>query len=101
MSEGKTVPELLRDGAAVYEERNAAYGNNYKEFGTIMCAMFPDGLPPMSEAEWNRFGVWMMILTKVHRYVASMRTGGHMDTANDIKVYGAMLEELTRNGEAK
>lgn len=90
-----TVPDLLRDGAHTYSLRNAAYGNNYKTFGPIMMQMFPDGLPVLDADGWNRFGVWMMLLNKVVRYAPSLQAGGHADTAHDIMVYGAMLEELT------
>ena len=91
----KTVPELLNEGAALYAERNKTYGDNYKQFGLFMEILFPNGIPPMDTDGWNRFGVWMMVFTKAQRYAQSLTTGGHNDTAKDLKVYGAMLEELT------
>lgn len=92
----KTVSELLREGAALYEERNKTYGDNYKISGPTMALLFPNGLPPMSAEQWNRFGVWFMVFTKCQRYAQGFRNGTfHNDTAKDIKVYGAMLEELT------
>lgn len=93
---GRTVPDLLRAGAATYEERNKTYGDNYKLSGPTMAILFPKGLPPMTPEQWNRFGVWFMIFTKAQRYAMGFQTGHcHNDTAKDIKVYGAMLEELT------
>ena len=93
----KTVPEILRAAGNTYEERNKTYGDNYKNFGGIMQAQFPNGLPPMDKDGWNRFGVYMMIQVKLSRYAESLaRDGkGHNDTAHDIMVYGGMLEELT------
>jgi hypothetical protein len=39
----KTVPEILREMADIYEERNPTYGNNYKEFGAWVNKLFPLG----------------------------------------------------------
>jgi hypothetical protein len=91
-----TVPELLEGMASTYRERNKTYGDNYKKLGAQMVAMFPDGLPKLDEAGWNRFGVWFMALTKLQRYAESLGTGGHADSAHDAAVYSAMLEELTK-----
>lgn len=94
----KTVPDLLREGADLYAERNKAYGDNYKLNGHMMTLLFPEGLPPMDAEGWNQFGVWFMIFTKAQRYAQGFRVPGgkrHNDTAKDTKVYGAMLEELT------
>ena len=91
-----TVPEVLRSGAITFEERNALYGDNYKRFGAVMREIFPHGLPEMETAEdWNRFGVWFMVLNKVIRYAQQM-PAGHLDSAHDAMVYAAMLEELTK-----
>ena len=94
----KTVPELLREGADLYAERNKAYGDNYKLNGEMMAILFPNGIPPMDAEGWNQFGVWFMIFTKAQRYAQGFQPGvtkRHNDTAKDTKVYGAMLEELT------
>jgi hypothetical protein len=98
---GKTVPELMRAAAATYEERNKLYGDNYKKFGGVMLALFPDGPPDLvTKMDWNRFGVFFQIASKVTRYAENLTTGGHRDSAHDISVYGAMLEELTEEGLA-
>lgn len=94
----KTVPELLRDGAELYAERNKTYGDNYKLNGHMMALLFPKGIPAMDAEGWNQFGVWFMIFTKAQRYAQGFQPGAeqrHNDTAKDVKVYGAMLEELT------
>jgi hypothetical protein len=93
----KTVPELLQDGAALYAERNKQYGDNYKLNGAMMQLLFPNGIPPQDAEGWNAFGVWFMVFTKAQRYAQGFTIGErHNDTAKDIKVYGAMLEELTQ-----
>lgn len=97
----KTVPELLREGANTYEERNKLYGDNYKKFGAIMVVLFPNGPPPLrTVADWNRFGVFFQIASKVTRYAESFDRGGHADSAHDAMVYSGMLEELTEEAPA-
>jgi hypothetical protein len=92
----ETVPELLRAAAATYEQRNKLYGDNYKEFGGIMVAMFPDGLPVIKTFEQhNRFALFVMCLMKLTRYAQAIKRGeAHQDSAHDLVVYAAMLEEL-------
>ena len=92
----ETVPEILRDAAKTYEERNKMYGDNYKQIGAGLAALFPNGIPAMSPDEWNQFGVWFMIYCKSIRYAMNIGKGGHLDSAHDSIVYSAMLEELTK-----
>lgn len=91
----KTVPELLREGAETYEQRNALYKDNYKRIGHMMPYIFPNGVPPMTPEGWNRFFCWFMSFGKMIRYGMQMEEGGHKDSAHDSMVYSAMLEELT------
>ncbi len=93
----KTVPEILRAGAATYAERNTYYKDNYKRIGAQLASMFPAGLPPMDADGWNRFALWLAVYQKTVRYAVSIETGGagHADSAHDAMVYAAMLEELT------
>lgn len=96
MLQRRTVPELLRAGAATYEERNPLYGDNYKRIGPIMAVLFPDGIPCRTPEDHNRFGAWYMAFNKLIRYAMQFERGGHLDSAHDAMVYSAMLEELTR-----
>lgn len=91
-----TVSEILRKGADTYEERNQVYGDSYKVYGAVMKAMFPDGLPDFATvADFNRLGVFNMIVSKLMRYASNIGNGGHFDSALDLSVYAAMLAELT------
>lgn len=87
------VPTMLRGAAALYEERNKLYGDNYKRFGTAMAAMFPDGLIIKTAEDWNRLGIYVQVAAKFTRY-ANMWSSGHKDTVDDIAVYAMMLQEL-------
>lgn len=90
----KQVPEMLRDAAALYEERNKLYGDNYKRFGHIMLLLFPDGLSLETADDFNRYGVFVQVVSKVSRYAEQFTAGGHPDSLDDNAVYAMMLQEL-------
>jgi hypothetical protein len=96
----QSVPELLRACAITYEERNKLYGDNYKKFGRVMEAMFPEGLQLKSIQDFNRYGIFVQCVSKVMRYGENLHKGGHQDSAHDLSVYAAMLEELTDDNPA-
>lgn len=76
-----------------YRTRNRVYGNNYKRFGEIMMALYPNGVCLNTVHQWNRFGIILQKISKLSRYVTDpMR--GHMDSIHDDAVYSFMLEEL-------
>lgn len=85
----------LEEAAATFRERNAMYGNNYQRFGNIMALMFPNGVRLETDADFNRFGQLFMCMCKLTRYAENMDRGGHQDSARDLIVYAAMLEEMT------
>ena len=95
----KTVPEMLRECAAVYEERNKLYGDNYKRFGEIMHLLFPQGIGLMGKDDHNRFGILVQVVAKLTRYCEQFEKGGHDDSLLDMANYATMLREL--DGELK
>jgi hypothetical protein len=92
----KSVPEDLREKAALYEERNALYGDNYKRFGEIMMLLLNGEVELTSADDYNRFGVFVQIVAKVTRYGNMFHRGGHADSLDDNAVYSLMLAELDR-----
>lgn len=94
----KFVPKTLRDAAKIYEERNALYGDVYKRFGSVMLALFPEGVyrTPVGdvEAHVNRYGLLVQIVGKLMRYCSNFEKGGHDDSLDDLAVYAIMLKEL-------
>lgn len=90
----KKVPEMLRDAASIYEERNKLYGDNYKRFGSIMRELFPQGLELKTEDEFNRYCVFIQVVSKITRYAENFIRGGHADSLDDMAVYAMMLQEL-------
>lgn len=97
MKKEMRVPTLLRDAAKTYEQRNEMYGDNYKLFGDIMMALFPDGLHLTTPDEFNRFNMLTQCTGKLTRYAQMFKKGGHLDSAHDEIVYAAMLLELTED----
>jgi hypothetical protein len=93
----KTVPDMLREAAAVYEERNTLYSDNYKRFGSYLAHMFPSGIMVETPDDWNRVGLFMHIMTKVSRYAENWDRGGHDDSLQDLVVYATMLREIDRD----
>jgi hypothetical protein len=96
--EVKRAPDFLEDGAATFRERNAIYGDTYLEFGRMCAAIFPQGIrvEPGDVDGFNRLGVLVQAIGKIARYGANLNKGGHQDSAHDLMVYAAMLEEVTK-----
>lgn len=93
--EAPTVPSILREAAATYEQRNPLYGDAYKHYGSAMMAFFPQGLYINEPEDWNRFGLFSMMVSKMTRIANNLTIGGHRDSSLDLSVYAAMMTELT------
>ena len=93
----KDVPGILREAADTYESRNPIYGDAYKHYGATMMGFFPQGLYINEPEDWNRFGLFSMMVSKMTRIAANLTTGGHRDSSLDLSVYAAMMTELTEN----
>lgn len=88
------VNDFLNQGIATHSERGLVYGESYKNFGNIIKAFFPDGVVLKTVEDMNRWGVFQMMLSKLHRYANNFNRGGHSDSLLDLAVYSAMLNEL-------
>ena len=96
-----TVPDMLRQSADTYEQRNKVYGDNYKRFGPILAQFFPNSIHLESEDDHKRFGVLVQIVSKLTRYAENFRVGGHDDSLLDMTVYATMLRELDMEAKAR
>lgn len=88
------APESLRSAAAIYEERNKLYGDNYKKFGGWAHPLLDGNIDIKSPSDLNRFGILIQMLSKLSRYVENFNSGGHDDSLDDLAVYTMMLKEL-------
>jgi hypothetical protein len=89
----KTASDILMEGAKTHAERSEVYGKNYEVFGKVASALWPDGLTLKTESDFIRHGIFVQCLSKITRYANSEK--GHKDSAHDLMVYAAMLEEVT------
>lgn len=88
------MQQRLKDSAKTQAEREAIYGENYKQHGKVMTALFPKGVLLETVHDFNRFGVLNMKVAKLTRYCQNFSNGGHPDSIHDDVVYSAILEEL-------
>ena len=95
----KTVPELLKDKAILFEEKGKQYGNSYKDFGKIMKQLTDWSI---SEDDWNRIGLYHMLVHKLMRIGKKILAKNiSIDSVQDLQVYAAMLEEIIAEQKGK
>jgi hypothetical protein len=85
--------EHIAEALETFKERNKVYGDNYLTHGTVMKALFPNGVDLKTEKEYNRFGIVNMMVAKLTRYCQSW-PAAHQDSIHDLGVYSFMLESL-------
>ncbi len=94
---GVKAADCMEKALKTLQERGAQYGDSYVRHGKVMAMLFEPIFPhPMSEAEYNRFGVLNMIVSKLIRYCANFEDP-HIDSIHDLGVYAFILEELDTN----
>lgn len=90
----------LVEAIEIHEQHGAVYRNHYNEIGEVLAAMFPDGLKLCGAIEMARFSTFLQCTNKLSRYAKQFSKGGHEDSARDLIVYAAMLQEQTTNGSS-
>lgn len=91
----KTVPQLLREAADIYEQRNAIYGDNYKKFGAWVGPLLRGaGVVLETDDDWGRMAYRILMLHKISRDLMQFNNGGHPDSLDDLSVYAMMVREL-------
>lgn len=93
MKKQKTAAEFLEEAAQTFRERNAVYGDNYRNVGVALAGLFPAGVTLRTADDWNRMHILMLGIVKLSRY-ANNWTNGHADSIHDNTVYSAMLESI-------
>lgn len=96
----KPVPERLSDLGSIYRERNEVYGDDFRRYGRVIMALFPDGVKLDNEQDANRFGVLTQMIAKFGRYCSSFAVGGHADSLDDLAVYAQILSLLDEERNA-
>lgn len=89
-----TIDQNLSRALKTRADRKKTYGPAHIRHGDVMKALLPDGIRLETAHDFARFGALNMIVNKLCRYTANPDKG-HPDSAHDLIVYGAMLEERT------
>lgn len=86
----------LRQAQVTFAQRNELYKSNYTNYGAVLAGLFPEGLTLRGAEDWNRLALVFNCANKLSRYTQMMSRGGHRDSAQDLIVYAAMLQEVTK-----
>lgn len=86
--------KILRECAETFAERNKIYGENWRNIGPALAALFPNGITLRTAEEFGRFHLLDLMMTKISRLAVSGIE--HQDSAHDCVVYNAMLEAFIR-----
>lgn len=90
--------DILAEMAETYRERNAVYGDNWRNVGNVMMQLFPEGVQLSTADAINSWHLWELIIVKLTRFANSKLT--HADSIHDVAVYAAMLESIIKeNGK--
>jgi hypothetical protein len=95
----RTAADIMAEAAETFRERNKIYGDNYKQVGGAMEAMFPNGVTLRTPEDHNRFHLFMLAIVKMTRYANNWEQG-HQDSIRDATVYCAMLESIDEAAQA-
>lgn len=96
MNDGTNLPFVsrhLHELADLFAQRNAVYKDNFRMYGKLMAALFPNGLGSSTEAEHNKDHLFMLAMVKLTRYAINYRAG-HKDSLDDLIVYLSMVAAL-------
>jgi hypothetical protein len=95
----RTAPDFLDEAAGLFSKRNAAYGASYRTTGPALLALFGGKIPEITTPEAaQHLYLMVMCLIKMKRYAQNI-VEGHVDSAEDLMVYAAMLREATKEKE--
>jgi hypothetical protein len=99
-----SVNQILEKAAEFFIEKNAGYGDAYKRQPKILFEML--GKIELNNVDdYERFLRVTSVITKLNRYCTSFKEGGHLDSAADLVIFSAMLQELAHkelpDGEIK
>lgn len=97
----REAPEFLEQAANIFAARNAAYGSSYQTTGKALLALFGGHIPAITnEEDAQQLYLMVMCLIKLKRFAQNLGRGGHVDSAEDLMVYAAMLREATKDEES-
>jgi hypothetical protein len=90
----KDAAKILEEMAETFRERNRIYGDNYKNVGEVMVALFPKGISLNDNDDFNIWHLFELMIVKITRFANSGLK--HKDSIHDAAVYAAMVESLIK-----
>ncbi len=96
-SKGISPADLLAKMADTYRERNAVYGDNWRNMGNVMLSLFPGGVHLDTADKFKVWHLFELIVVKLTRFANSNMS--HADSIHDIAVYAAMIEAAIKENE--
>lgn len=101
-SASKPNPETTKPNAAgrmmnaaeLYHDKGKIYGHSYRNFGPVLEKMFPKGLFVKTADDWNRLGLFMMIMHKNMRLANNLLDTDSTESPTDAGVYNFMMAEV-------
>jgi|TARA_R110002020_G_scaffold148586_1_gene324463 hypothetical protein len=89
----------MEEAVETFNSRSG-YGRTFKQYGEVMQALFPEGLPKIDQLsefgrkeEINRMGNFTMIVYKLMRY-CNQWDKMHKDSIHDLGVYAFIQEAI-------
>lgn len=84
------VPAILTTQIATFIERNAQYGDNWENMGTILSGLFPKGVELRTKEDFIKWHLFEWAIGKLSRFANTGMT--HLDSLHDAAVYLTMVE---------
>ncbi len=95
----RNAADVLQEMADTYRERNAVYGDNFKNVGPVIKAMFPDGIRFKTADDLTKWHLFELLVVKLTRFANSGLL--HVDSILDAGVYAAMIKQCIDEQVAK
>lgn len=93
--EVRSVSEILDDAINLHLEKSEEYGaDTFLRHGKVMDALFPEGITLKGPDAFNLFNAYELIVGKLNRIAATMEKTPHLDSFNDLVVYGAIATNV-------
>jgi hypothetical protein len=93
-----TPDQILIEAAELFKSKNAEYGDAYMDHPILMHMLFGE-ITLRTVDDYAKFTRVSSIIAKLNRYAKNFPTG-HADSARDLVVYAAMLDQLERNNDS-
>lgn len=91
------LKEIFIEANDLFADRNGQYGNTFEKPGSVLQALFPEGITLKTEEDFKRYNLLGMVTGKLMRYAGNFEKGGHKDSIQDAAVYCHMLDYVDRN----